>query len=66
MDSMKQLSFWKQVQISNRIRIKIPGSQTTCEFELNLCGVQTCLKKSGKFSKIPICLGLPEYEFRLA
>jgi hypothetical protein len=57
----EQHSFWKQVQIPNKIWIKIPGSKTAFEFELNLLGVQTCLEKSDKFSEILICLGLPEW-----
>jgi hypothetical protein len=36
------------------------------EFNSNLLGIQTGLEKSDKFPKIPICLNLPEYEFRLA
>jgi hypothetical protein len=61
----EELSFWKQVQISNKIWSKIPGSQTTFEFELNLFEVQTCLENSVKFPKILTYLGLTECEFRL-
>jgi hypothetical protein len=35
------------------------------EFDSNLLGIQIGLEKSDKFPKIPIYLGLPEYEFRL-
>jgi hypothetical protein len=59
------LSFWNEDQIQNRIGIKNPGIRTVFELELNLFEVQTCLGKSGKFPKIPICLPFPEYEFRL-
>ena len=52
MKDSEELSFWHQVQIPNRILVKIPGSQTSFEFELNLFEVQTCLEKSGKFPKI--------------
>jgi hypothetical protein len=62
----EQLFFKKQVQILNRISIKIPVSKTSFEFELDLFDVQTCVKKSSKFSKILTCLNLPESEFRLA
>jgi hypothetical protein len=65
MRDKEQLFFRKQVQIQNRTWIKIPGSKTAFEYELNLFGVQTCLENSGKFPKILICLGLLEYEFRL-
>jgi hypothetical protein len=41
----EQLSFWKQVQIPNRIGIKIPESKTAFEVELNLFVVQTGLEK---------------------
>jgi hypothetical protein len=61
----EQLSFWKQVQMQNRIRSKIPGSKNAFEFEPNLLGVQTGLEKSEKFSKILICLDLLDCEFRL-
>jgi hypothetical protein len=66
MKSEEELSFWKQVQIPNRIGIKTPRSKTGFEFELNLLGKQTCLEKSGKFPKILICLDLPKCEFRLS
>jgi hypothetical protein len=36
------------------------------KFRSNLLEVQTYLKKSENFPKILICLGFPEYEFRLA
>jgi hypothetical protein len=62
----EQISFWKEVQIPNRIWIKILGSKTGFEFALNLFEVQTCLEKSGKFPKILTCFGLLECEFRLA
>jgi hypothetical protein len=39
--------------------------QTDFEFGQNLLGVQTCLKNFDKFSKILICLSLPECEFIL-
>jgi hypothetical protein len=61
----EQLSFWKQVQMQNRIRSKIPGSKNAFEFGPNLLGVQTGLEKSEKFSKILICLDLLDCEFRL-
>jgi hypothetical protein len=60
MENEEQLSLWKQVQIRNEISIKNPGSKSTFEFGPNLLGIQTCLEKSDKFLKIPICLGLPE------
>jgi hypothetical protein len=66
MKDSEELSFWHQVQIPNKILVKIPGSQTSFEFELNLFEVQACLEKSNKFPKIHICLGLPECEFILA
>jgi hypothetical protein len=56
----------KQVTIGNRILIKNPGKKTPFEFGPNLLGVQTYLEKSDKFPKIPICLCLPECEFRMA
>jgi hypothetical protein len=40
--------------------------RTEFENDLNLLGIQTCLEKSDKFPKIPICLIIPEYEFGLA
>jgi hypothetical protein len=46
--------------------MKIPGRKSTFEFGPNLLGVQTCLEKSEKFSKILICLDLPDCEFGLA
>jgi hypothetical protein len=61
----EQLFFWKHIQIPNRIWIKIPGSKTTFQFELNLFEVQTCLEKFGKLPEILIGLDLPDYEFRL-
>jgi hypothetical protein len=45
--------------------IKILGSKTTFEVELDLFEFQTGLEKSGKFHKFLTCLGLPECEFRL-
>jgi hypothetical protein len=52
MKDSEQHSFWKQVQITNRILIKIPGSKTTFEYELNLFEVETYLNFFDKFSKI--------------
>jgi hypothetical protein len=46
--------------------VKNPGIRTVFEFDSNLLGIQTGLKESNKFPKIPIYLDLPEYEFRLA
>jgi hypothetical protein len=66
MKDKKQLSFPKKVQIPNRIGIKIPGRKIAFQFELNLFGIQTCFKKSGKFPKILVCFDLQECEFRLA
>jgi hypothetical protein len=66
MRDSEELYFLDQVQIPNRILVKILGSQTAFEFELNLFEVQTCLEKSNKFPKIHICLGLQECEFILA
>jgi hypothetical protein len=51
MKSKEQLFFWKKVHILNRIWIKIPESKIAFVFELKLLEVQTCLKKSDKFSK---------------
>jgi hypothetical protein len=63
---MEQISFWKQVQIPNKILIKIPGSKIAFEFAMNVFEVQKCLEKSGKFPNILTYLGIPECEFRLA
>jgi hypothetical protein len=66
MKDSEQHSFWKQVQITNRILIKIPGSKTTFEYELNLFEVETYLNFFDKFSKILACPSLLECEFILA
>jgi hypothetical protein len=66
MKDKEQLSFQEKVQIPNRNWIKIPGSKTSFEFELNLLEVQTYLEKSGKFPKILTYVDFPECEFRLA
>jgi hypothetical protein len=66
MKDKEHVSFWKKVQIPNKIRTKIPGNQAAFEFELNLFEVQTCLENSGKFPKILTCHGLLECEFRLS
>jgi hypothetical protein len=65
MKNKEQFSIWGKVQIPNRICMKIPGSKTAFEFELNLLDAQTCLEKSCKFPKILTCLDLPECEFGL-
>jgi hypothetical protein len=54
---------WEEVQIPNNLNYKI-RKLNKFEFGLNLFRVQTFLEKIGKFSKIPTCLDLPEYEFR--
>jgi hypothetical protein len=59
MKGKEQFSFWKKVQITNRIWIKILGIKTAFEFELNLLDIQTYLEKSYKFPKILIYLDLP-------
>jgi hypothetical protein len=52
LEDKEQLSFWNQVEMRNRIQIKNPGIRTVFEHDLNLLGIQTCLKKSDKFPKI--------------
>jgi hypothetical protein len=66
MKESEQFSVWKKVKIPNIIGIKILGSKSAFEFELNLFAVQTRLNKFGKFPRILTCLALPECEFRLA
>jgi hypothetical protein len=65
MEDREQLSLLKQVQIQNRISVKILGSKTTFEFGTILLGVQTSLENTDKFRKILICFDLPKCEFRL-
>jgi hypothetical protein len=63
-EDKEQLTFWNQVQIRERIRIKNSRSKTDFEFGSNLLGIQTYLEKSDKFPKILVCLGPLECEFR--
>jgi hypothetical protein len=66
MEDTEQLSFSTQVKIRNIIRTKIPRRKAAFEFGANLLGVQSGLEKSDKFSKILICLELPDCVFRSA
>jgi hypothetical protein len=60
----EQLSFWEDVQIPNRMWIRISG----CKLSLNLgwiyLGLKLHWKKFGNFHKILACLNIQEYKFR--
>jgi hypothetical protein len=55
-EDKEQLSFWKHVQIQNRIQTKIPSSKSAFQFEPNLLDIQTSLDKS---DQIPQNSNLP-------
>jgi hypothetical protein len=61
MEDVEQLSFWTEVKIETEFKLKLLEGKLLFIFGPNLMGVQTSLEKSDKFSKILICLDLPDY-----
>jgi hypothetical protein len=62
----EQLSFLSQLQIPSELQVKNSGTKINFESSSNSKGVQTFLKKSGKFFKIPSSHGILKYTFKLA
>jgi hypothetical protein len=59
----KQLSFLSKLQIPSGLQVKNSGTKINFEYSSNFKGVQTFLKKSNKFFKIPSSHDTFEYNF---